>query len=432
MGKIRTANREIDLTNANDPVVAEAIQLLWLSPQNKKEIANQTNLQLGQIHRIYQIHFAGGRRKPPININTVGIDTAKEDQKPATEEKKEEVVEIKKNGWSRKKIDDDVILSICSDIENGMTKEDVAKKYNVSEATVYKYCTKMGVEIKHHVTKEEPKSEPKIERTVAKVVEEVEEKIVSKKTTGMPFKKVSSTDAVIKAMLINERHSFPCQKFIMDVIPQDKLFDFDYYNHTMESWINTNIPKKDGVWLKSIECYATGLQAAGIALCKVCGELKVNLKFLHYNRDTQAYEPQVVYEDFEVVNKNYAGVLGGIFCDGTDLFLHDGVDVNKLDTIKSVFCVIRRIYDKSATEAGDGRVKTYIAERYVFASYEDTFSCIPNIITSNNKANQPAVISLNEMNRIAGTTYWNISDPILKSQNAAFNKVVAERDKGRK
>ena len=343
--------------------------------------------------------------------------------------------EEKKHRFSRK-FTDDQVLEALSKVENGESVDEVAKNMGADRATIYNWAKKMSVNLpkKKRATKKKMIAEKRAEETEVKeeIKEEVKEEVVTAppapKQTSFPFKKISNTDATIKAMLINERHEFPCTKYIFDKVYDDKLFDFEWYERTAKNWIGANINKVNDVWLKGIDCYVTGLPAASIALCKVCKELEVNLTFLHYNKDTQGYEYQTVFDDFPVVNKNGVKAFGAYFADGIEIFVHENANLEELVNSNILYCISRRSYDKNATEAAsayDTRVKTVVTSRYLFGNLSDAYNCLPNIIEANNKSTTASIIVLNEVFRDG--TYWNFKDAILKSQNPAFNDLIKNK-----
>ena len=441
--KGKSIHTGINLADQNVPVVNEAIQLLFANPKNKKEIANALKLELGQVHQIYQIHFRDGSKKggivKPLTTTPSVEETKVEEQKveeviaPTPESNEQKIIVVGKSSAKEEKM-----LALCADVEAGMRVREAAARYEVPEGTAYGWLHQMGISLPGRTaeskkeaamarakTRAEKKKaqEPTIEpdtQEISKVSEFVEEK-----KSGFPFKKVSSSEATIRAMLINERHDFPCTKYIFESVENDRLFDFDWFEKSATAWINTNIPKVNDVWLKGIECYVTGLPAASIALCKVCENLKVNLTFLHYNRDNINYERQVVFSDYPVVNKNTADVLGTYLTNDMDVYVHENTTAEELVKMSVFYIITRRIHDEKASEEA-GWPKTQFADRYFFKDQLDGYACLPNIIDANNRSNTPAIISLHEVYREGDK--WVIKDPILKSQNQAMTDIMKKHN----
>lgn len=440
--KGKSMHTGINLADQNVPVVNEAIQLLFANPKNKKEIANALKLELGQVHQIYQIHFRDGSKKggivKPLTTTPSVEETKVEEQKveeviAPTESEPERKIIVGKSSAKEEKI-----LALCADVEAGMRVREAAARYEVPEGTAYGWLHQMGISLPGRTAEskkeaamtraktraekkktQEPEPNTQEISKVTEVVEPVEEE---EKKSNFPFKKVSSSEASIKAMLINERHDFPCTKYIFESVENDKLFDFEWFESSAKSWIVTNIPKVNDVWLKGIECYVTGLPAASIALCKVCENLKVNLTFLHYNRDSVNYERQVVFSDYPVVNKNSADILGSYLTNDMNIYIYENTTAEELSNMSMFYIITRRIYDEKASKEA-GWPKTQFTDRYFFKEKLDAFSCSPNIIDANDCSSIPGIISLHKVYRECGK--WIINkEPIFKSQNQEFTEVM--------
>ena len=331
------------------------------------------------------------------------------------------------------------MLALCTDVESGMRVREAAALYGVPEGTAYGWLHQMGISLPGRTVKSKKEAamaraktraekkkaqEPTVEPDNQEI-SEVSEVVEEEKKSSFPFKKVSTSEASIRAMLINERHDFPCTKYIFESVENDKLFDFEWFESSAKSWIVTNIPKVNDVWLKGIECYVTGLPAASIALCKVCENLKVNLTFLHYNRDSVNYERQVVFSDYPVVNKNNADVLGSYLTNDMEIYIHDKTTAEELSKMSTFYVITRRVYDEKASEEA-GWPKTQFADRYFFKEQLDAYGCLPNIIDANNRSSIPGIISLHEVYRECDK--WIVKDPILKSQNQEFTEVMKKHN----
>ena len=424
-----------DLTNLKDPVVMECIQLLTVSPCSKKEIANRLNLDYSVVHKIYQYNIVDKKVVPAKNA--VREQEKEKLKEIKIEEAKEEKEEEEKN-MGKQHLSDDMIIALCSDIESGMSYDDAVKKYGCSKATISRHCKSMGVECCSKKKKKKDKAEP-IETTVSEVdvdcteVEEVSETTETDKTIipaeiietdpekEAEFIKVSNS-AFIRAALINGRHEMPAviNKYIFEKVEGDNLFDWEWYDNVVRNWIITNIPKKDGVWQKSIDCYVTGLPAASIAVTKVCSEMGVNLTFSHYNSDTAKYEKQVVWNKFPVLisSENDPSTLGKQF-DGMDVYILNNTSIAELSNTNSWYCIsVRKMIGISQAK---------IVSIYMVKEYAEIWPKYGQLIQEIEKYTEPYMIQVNKIG------LGDKGEYIFKDQlDKHFNTVSANKFKKEK
>lgn len=437
MGKGNKMFRQnVDLSNEKDPQVMQAIQLLWLSPSNKKDIANQTKLNLGQIHKIYQLHFVNkhinpSKMPPPKSLLTFKpiveekpVEEVKEPEKPEKVEEPEIIVEekeevtttvselddpvkdqpTKKGKGGRASLDENLILAICTDVENGMSYIDAAKKYKCSDASVRKYCKQMGIETTWKRGGKKKDSNKPVE---------VKEVVVEKEKPK--FIRATNT-SYIRAMLINGRHEMPISKYIFESVDNEKLFDYKWYDTTVREWIIKNIPKINGVWQKTLDCYVTGLPAASIAVTKICEELGVNLVFSHYNTDQDRYIKQVIFDKFPVAThtENDPDVLGKFF-ENVDVYVLDNTTIGELASLPFWYCISMRKIVKR-------RAKTNI-RHYLVKEYDDISLYIMDLIKEIRNLQEPYVIEVNSVER------GEKGDFIYKERIlSAYNHAVADKE----
>lgn len=415
----KTLKANVNLANEKEPQVMQAIQLLWISPSNKKEIANQVGLDVSQVHKIYQIHFV----KKKINPNKMTppkqilqkevnkeVETKPVDMIPAPAEPvtinvtpntptEEEKVEVKKGG---RHLSEDLILAVCSAVEKGMSYAAAGKKYGVSDVSVRKYCIQMGIKPQ--------KNSSSSTNSDSTIVTNINSNDDLKKEEKPKFVRATNA-AFIRAALIDGRHDMPTTKYIYEAVDNAHLFNFTWYEDTVRDWILKNIPKKDGVWLKTLNVLVTGLPAASIAVAKVCGEMGVNLIFSHYNADNGRYEKQVFYNNFPVATKvdDDPAILGRYF-EGVDVFVLNNTNITELYNTRSWYCIsVRKMI---------GLSKADIVRNYLVKEYEDIWSNVGDIVSEINKLQDPHIVQCNIVS-LGDKGDFIFKDQVMRSYNKA-------------
>lgn len=89
--------------------------------------------------------------------------------------------------------------------------------------------------------------------------------------------------------LIEGRHPMPVKAYLLtgEVNPVDI--------ETIETMVSAAIPGDAG----HIDLYVTGLTAATLAVVSVCERRMITLTAWHYDRATEGYIPQVVFDSFD-------------------------------------------------------------------------------------------------------------------------------------
>lgn len=426
----KNLSRSRKVTDKNDPVNIEIIQLLSVNPKAKKEIANQCGVELSYVHRMYQMHFQGKASlkeydalinndiniisKKPVN-QIIPNDPPQEEQE-VVETQAEEPVKHKK---STKKLDDELVLEMLDYIQDHpeANMDDVSKKFDVSSSSVRKYCTEWGFaapgarkrkiiiiggdnmgksrrkrnnmirqqqmsieELVDEATRKAAEPDPQPEpEPIIEVVEEVNEVPAEQENTqefvGEPdskFKKIRYESAVSCALIL-DRHLMPVDKGIFEnEIPKDKLFDYDWYDRIVRNWINHNVPQDDkGNWLKPLSVYITGLPAATASVIKVCNDMKLNLHLMHYNYDKESYEKQIIFDNFPSKRSDETG-LGACF-DGDVVNLYQ-TSIEKLETMDIFYCISKK-------EAVPGLTRFNTIEHYVVETFDDIWKVFPELVT---------------------------------------------------
>ena len=180
-------------------------------------------------------------------------------------------------------------------LSGNFTAKELSKKYNISIATVNR-------KIKSIREKSGTKKENNLNS------------VVTTKSKIIPYFR----NRIIKVGLIKDRHPMPINDFIFDEIITDDMFDYAQLDSTISNFIlnkvgitsvnNKNCADHD------LHVYVTGLQCALASLIKMCSIYNVGLTLLHWNRDTEIYESQVIFKDNFKSNKDYfENVTGDIY-----------------------------------------------------------------------------------------------------------------------
>lgn len=105
---------------------------------------------------------------------------------------------------------------------------------------------------------------------------------------------------MVKAGLINNRHSMPVKDYIFESIKNEikkfileKIGVHTVLNHGINQTDSQSVSVYSGK--DELVCYITGLSSVTAALVQVCAEYGVELTLMHYNRDTDTYVPQVIF-----------------------------------------------------------------------------------------------------------------------------------------
>jgi len=424
----KNLSRSRKVTDKNDPVNIEIIQLLSVNPKAKKEIANQCGVELSYVHRMYQMHFQGKASlkeydalinndvniisKKPVN-QIVPNDLPQEEQK-AVETPAEEPVHKK----STKKLDDELVLNMLEFIQDHPEAEmaEVANKFGVSSSSIRRKCNEFGFaapyerkrkiiivggdnmgksrrkrnniirqqqmsieELVDEATRKaaEPDHQPEPEPVVEEVNEVPKEQpqentqVAEVAEADSKFKKMRYESAVSCALIL-DRHLMPVDKGIFEnEIPKDKLFDYDWYDRIVRNWINHNVPQDEkGNWLKPLSVYITGLPAATASVIKVCNDMKLNLHLMHYNYDKESYEKQIIFDSFPSKRSDETG-LGACF-DGDTINLYQ-TSIEKLETMDIFYCISKK-------EAVPGLTRFNTIEHYVVETFDDIWKVFPELV----------------------------------------------------
>jgi hypothetical protein len=152
-------------------------------------------------------------------------------------------------------------------------------------------------------------------------------------------------DRTIKVGLIKDRHPMPCTEFIFDkAIDSDHMFNYSYLDsHISEFLLNKVCVRSiDNEYHaeKDLCVYVTGLQCVLGSLIKMCSIYNISLTLMHYNRDTNVYEHQVIFEKKFGSSKDYfKNITGKIY------FTDNCPDIDTVKNSKYIF-ILKEIRNK--------------------------------------------------------------------------------------
>ena len=218
-------------------------------------------------------------------------------------------------------------------LAGGYNSKELSKKYNISYAT---FCRRVK-DIREGKIKIDDK-ENSVE--VFKEIKAETKTTITTEPKLIPYYR----NRIVKVGLIKDRHFMPCDDFIFDYVPTEKMFDFNYLDSIVSKFIldkigiqtvdNVNYANRD------LYVYVTGLQSALGSLMKMCKIYNVSLTLLHYNKDTNKYEPQVISKDkFGDTKDCFYNITGDIY------FTDDCPDIDTVKESKFIF-VLKEIRNK--------------------------------------------------------------------------------------
>jgi predicted XRE-type DNA-binding protein len=111
--------------------------------------------------------------------------------------------------------------------------------------------------------------------------------------------KLINIHSCVKVGLVAERHDMPVDDFIFDKITNSMMFDYDKLERICRQYIQNNIAfDENGIAQQYLSVYVTGLQCVLSSIIKVTNEMKVNLILRHYDKTTDSYKFQVIWNCF--------------------------------------------------------------------------------------------------------------------------------------
>lgn len=190
-------------------------------------------------------------------------------------------------------INDEIILGIVEDYtKSNMTAKQIAAKYNVSVATVYRSLKEMDVGLRGRMESSKEVSE------TASVVQNNKTKPVVPASKSK-FNKIGCGESVICG-LVSERHDMPAnvnlyifERYLNSMVQ----FDFEGQYNVARDFIMEHV-YQDSKPIKDLLVYCTGIQSALAAVIKAAFDLRVNLILAHYDIQYDKYRYQLMWGEF--------------------------------------------------------------------------------------------------------------------------------------
>ena len=208
----------------------------------------------------------------------------------------------------------------------------------------------------------------RIENEVSKAYDGVDwNKLLSDNEKITKLKVKEDDRECVVAGLIADRHPIKdINRFIFkESLSEDKLFDYQYQEDIVRGFINYNIRfNEDGTPQKKLLVYCTGLQSALASVFKVCEELKIDLALMHYNTQTDKYNPQVIRGvwDFDNPFRNYD--IDNIY--GYDCSYDDIINANE----DNLHCIVLSTKDKLDKSSKFGKSKLIVINGDIEKAFE--------------------------------------------------------------
>ena len=180
---------------------------------------------------------------------------------------------------------EEMVVAMLADAEAGMTATEVAKKYGISATTVSNYAKSFGITMtkgKGGIKKSTTTASQNIVDT-GSTVTVVPPKKDDITPPTLAIKKIKFAK-IVRVGLIDDRHNMPVDDYIFSNVPNDKMFDYKWYDQISYDWLSEHVMPGD-----SVIVYCTGLTAAVTSVQKQCERLNIPLTFAHFNNDTRDY-----------------------------------------------------------------------------------------------------------------------------------------------
>ena len=209
-------------------------------------------------------------------------------------------------------------------------------------------------------TVESIKDSDKINEQASKII--LNDNILTKRT------KVTTG---IRVGMINGRHDMPVDIFIFDNVSESLMVDFPRQYRKAYSRIQEILDSKtSNSTANNLIVYVTGLTSVLASVIRVCLDLKVNLRLLHWNPNRGKYYPQDIFTDFgddKFIKNLCPPQLENIPCRQLFTCGCTGVDFVK----KGYGYQITEIYTKSNKNSGgvDKDITLFTDQDYAWAYY---------------------------------------------------------------
>ena len=179
-----------------------------------------------------------------------------------------------------------------------------------------------------------------VEDTTDNNSDEVIEVVDTSSKNNNEIKKITNTCTHVYCTFFQDRHYFP--DFVKSTIYEKRgldsytMFNMDYLYKKSKEFIESNVTfNADGNATADIICYMSGLQTVTGALMKACLDLKVNLTFMHYNKESDEWYKQTVIDTFssgDSLMNRLVDMLGGSSDYSeykyNDIYTHGDVDLS--------------------------------------------------------------------------------------------------------
>ena len=106
--------------------------------------------------------------------------------------------------------------------------------------------------------------------------------------------RITSASPIFECVLVTKRHDTPTIKGVFEEsLDKVTMFDYDKQFQICVDFLKKYLRfDSEGRANKSVNMYCTGLQSPLVSFILACNYLKVNLTFLHYDKDTKNYHEQ--------------------------------------------------------------------------------------------------------------------------------------------
>lgn len=293
MGKTNNAKCYFGVTVQDMDSVTKAIYEGLLNGESKKVLSNRYKVPIRTVQAISK-RFCTGQKSVQITpafriyehipIPQSEPEEIKEevsnDKELVDNVEEEEVIEEKQSS-KRKNVpySKDEVDAVVELLKDGNTYAAISEVSGMSAATIWSIAKKYGVRKCDRDNKNEKTLTPIISRN-------------------------------IRVGLVADRHKMPVNDYIFkEEISPSMMFDYEKLELHCREYIENMVDFKDGISQQNLVVYLSGLQCASASLVKVCNDMKVNLTFRHYDKQTDSYHSQVIWNQFGITIKECVSEL---------------------------------------------------------------------------------------------------------------------------
>lgn len=239
-------------------IVLEILEELCKNELSDKQIANMFGMDLAFVKRIHQ-HYS-------MEINSSKNSNDKKVADISTTNKTTENTVVDKKVTKRRRVTDDMKLTVIELLEEGLTISKVQEKTGIGKSSIGRIKKEFLGTIKSPANKQDMNK------------------------TDTEIKKIEIPSKVVEVGLCADRHPMNVRKYIFSNVDEKLMF-----NYMQQYQIIKNFVERELCQGQELKVYTTGLNCLNASLIKYCFENNLGLMLMHYNSKMNKYIPQRIY-----------------------------------------------------------------------------------------------------------------------------------------